>query len=416
MMRCLMLASYPFVQPRHGGQVRAASIARGLSDAGWQVVPAGIYHGAIFPLDQRGKDDIVLDEAVVRVSDLVDDLFADLTVARGAARDADTVQQLRRLLLRLRPDIVHVEQPWAWLLLREALKTLEQPALVYSSQNIEWRMRPELYRLGLRRPGADTLVAATRALEMELWHRADLILSISDVEADEIAHAGGRTDVVYLPPTSDIAELRVDAGGRFAAEAMAAGVRYAGLLSSAYWPNSEGFQEMFCHGLGFLRPDEQIWVGGQLGAAVVRDPRYQDYWTINDTRMRQVGYVADHEKAAFFGGAHCVLVPVRMGGGSKLKTADAIASGRAVISTSHGIEGYGPVASEALGRGIYVADNPTEFRALIARALREGLRGCDEPVRAALRQRRLSETIGPLYDALRENHLARLTSVVSTQH
>jgi hypothetical protein len=288
--------------------------------------------------------------------------------------------------------------------LREALKTLEQPAIVYSSQNIEWRMRPEMYRLGLRRPGSDALVAATRALEMELSRRADLILSISDIEAAEIARECGRDDVIYLPPTSDIADGMICANGRFAAEALATGVRYAGLLSSAYWPNNEGFQEMFSEGLGFLRANEQIWVGGQLGAAIAADPRYRDYQTINDTRLHQTGYVEDKEKAGFFGAAHCVIVPVLMGAGSKLKTADALASGRAVISTSHGIEGYGPLVTQTLGRGVYVTDDPAKFRLLITRALREGLPGCDESIRVALQQQRLTEAIGPLFDRLRQRH------------
>jgi hypothetical protein len=150
-----------------------------------------------------------------------------------------------------------------------------------------------------------------------------------------------------------------------------------------------------------LRPDEQIWVGGSLGAALAADPRYKDYQTINDTRMRQMGYIADEEKASFFGSAHCVFVPVRMGAGARLKTADAVASGRAVISTSRGIEGYGPLLCQALGRGIYVTDDPAEFRLLIRRSLREGLEGCDEGIRATVRQQRLTETIGPLYDTLR---------------
>jgi hypothetical protein len=407
MSRCLILAPYPFNKPRHGGQVRSASIAQGLSDAGWQVVSAGIYPEAFFPADERGRDDIVLSSSAVRDAVLDDILFADLIAARHAARDPSVLQQLQGLLQREQPDIVHLEQPWPWLPLRRALETMEHPAIVYSSQNIEWRMRPEMYRLGLRRPGADALVAATRELEKELWHSADLVLSISDIEGEEIARESKRSDVAYLPPVSDIAELSVAAAGRFATEALAAGIRYAGLLSSAYWPNNEGFQEIFSDGLGFLRLGEQIWVGGELGSAIIGDPRYQDFKTINDTRMREVGYITNEEKAAFFGAAHCVIVPVRMGAGSKLKTADALASGRAVISTSHGIEGYGPLVSQALNRGIYVADDPTEFRRLITRALREGLPGCDESIRAALHQQRLTKAIGPIYDTLRQQQHAK---------
>ncbi len=121
-----------------------------------------------------------------------------------------------------------------------------------------------------------------------------------------------------------------------------------------------------------------------------------------------MGHVADREKPDFLRAAHALIVPVRLGAGSKLKTADALASGRAVISTSHGIEGYKPLVSLALGRGVYVADSPSEFRALILRALREGLPGCDHSVRAALRQQRLAETIGPLFDNLCQKHKERV--------
>jgi hypothetical protein len=404
-----MLAPYPLEQPRHGGQVRSASIARGLRDSGWQVVSAGIYPEVAFPPEERSRNDIVLISSALREARLAEILFADLVVARHAARQPGALHQLRNLLQRVRPDVVHLEQPWLWLPLREVLETLDHPAIVYSSQNIEWRMRPELYRLGLRRPGADALVAATQALEMELWRRADVVLSISDIEGNEISRERGRDDVVYLPPVSDVADRKANVTGRFAMDALATGVRYAGLLSSAYWPNNEGFQEMFPEGLGFLRPDEQLWIGGDLGSAVIRDPRYLDYQTINDTRIRQMGYIADEERADFLGAAHCVLVPVRMGAGSKLKTADALASGRAVVSTPHGIEGYGSLVAQAVNRGIYVTDCPAEFRSLIIRALREGLPGCDEIIRSSLRQQRLTDTIGPIYDSLHQRRTNRIS-------
>jgi SAM-dependent methyltransferase len=365
------------------------------------VVSSSIYPEAFFPPADRGPEDIVLTGAAVRKAALDDMLFGDLIAASHAARDPGVVERLRGLIERLRPDVVLLEHPWTWLPLREALKTLEQPAIVYSSANIEWRIRPGMYRLGLRRPDSDARVAATRALEAELWGCADVVMSISDVEGDDIARESGR-EVVYLPPTSDIAEADANGANRFATETRTTGVSYAGLLSSAYWPNLEGFFEMFPNGLGFLRSDEQIWVGGSLGAALVADPRYQDFQTLNDTRMCPMGYVADVEKAAFLNAARCVIVPVRLGGGAKLKTADALASGRPVISTSEGIEGYGPLVSSALGHGVYVADNPETFRALTLRALREGLPGCDDSVRAALRQQRLTDTIGPLFDRLLE--------------
>ncbi|WIM13754.1 glycosyltransferase [Enhydrobacter sp.] len=399
MKRCLVLTPYPLRQPGWGGQFRSASIVEGLAASGWQVAPVGIYHGGFFPPDQQGPDDIALTDPDVQKAMLDHNLFFDLLSARHAARNGDVVSRLRACLRRVEPDVVLLEQPWLWLVLRQVLDDAGGAAIVYSSHNIEWRFRPELYRLGLRRPSSEALVALTRALETELYHRADLVLSISDVEADEIAREGAR-EVIYLPPVSDLAGKPIATDGRFPAEAAAAGIRYAAMMGTAYWPNVEGFFEVFPDGLGFLRWNERLWVGGQLGDALAADRRYRDFQSINDSRLRRVGVVPGEDKANFLSGAHCVFVPVRLGAGAKLKTADALASGRAVVSTSHGIEGYGPLVASALGHGVYVADAPHEFRSLIRRALREGLPGCSEAVRAALGQERLTSTLGAAFDTM----------------
>jgi hypothetical protein len=70
--------------------------------------------------------------------------FADLHIARAAAADPGTVNQLRIVLTRLQPDIVHVEHPWDWLVLQQALPSGKRPRIAYSSQNIEWRTRPPI--------------------------------------------------------------------------------------------------------------------------------------------------------------------------------------------------------------------------------------------------------------------------------
>jgi glycosyltransferase involved in cell wall biosynthesis len=171
-------------------------------------------------------------------------------------------------------------------------------------------------------------------------------------------------------------------------------------MGTGYWPNIEGFFTTFPNGLGFLAQDEQIWVAGTLGAALRADARYQDFLSVNDARLRTWGYLADTDKASFFAPASCVIVPVHIGAGAKIKTADALASGCPVITTSHAIEGYGPLVEDALGRGVYVADSPYAFRDLVRRALREGLPGCVAEVRSRVSLERMAATLAPLYAGL----------------
>jgi glycosyltransferase involved in cell wall biosynthesis len=403
MRRCLSLASYPLLRPRHGGQVRAASIARGFHESGWDVTTVGLYPELLFAEDERDPNDIVLRDAAVMREINDNMIFGDLVAARHAAAHPGVIATLADLLDRLRPDVIVVEQPWCWLPLQQAMQAnaaTQHTAIIYSSHNIEWRMRHDLYQLGLRRAGSDVMALETRALELDLCQRADLVLSISDSEAAEIAEESG-CRVTYLPPSSDLDGHTPPSDGRFASEAKAGDLRYAALLGSAYWPNAEGFLDLFPDGLGFLRPLERIWVAGSLGPGLMRNIRYLDFQSINDSRLRAIGQIDDADKAAFFAAAACILVPVLIGGGSKLKTADAIASGRPVITTSHGIDGYGPIARMAVGQGIYIADTPREFQALVLRALREGLPGCPEQARAEFQQRRLSHSLAALLAGLK---------------
>ncbi|MFM2275388.1 MAG: hypothetical protein RL211_1260 [Pseudomonadota bacterium] len=61
--------------------------------------------------------------------------------------------------------------------------------------------------------------------------------------------------------------------------------------------------------------------------------------------------------------SHAVVVPLRSGGGTKLKTLEGFAHRRAVVSTRHGMRGLGAVA----GEHYLLAETPAEFAAAITR-------------------------------------------------
>jgi glycosyltransferase involved in cell wall biosynthesis len=66
--------------------------------------------------------------------------------------------------------------------------------------------------------------------------------------------------------------------------------------------------------------------------------------------------------------AACYVVPLRVGGGTRLKILDAWAMGKAVVSTSAGCEGL-----EARdGENILIRDDPEEFAAAIQQVLGDG--------------------------------------------
>lgn len=67
------------------------------------------------------------------------------------------------------------------------------------------------------------------------------------------------------------------------------------------------------------------------------------------------GYVED--KTAIYGDCTALIVPLRYGGGTRIKILEAMAAGKPVVSTSVGCEGLDAVA----GRHLLVADRPQDF-------------------------------------------------------
>lgn len=76
-----------------------------------------------------------------------------------------------------------------------------------------------------------------------------------------------------------------------------------------------------------------------------------------------VGEVED--VAGYLSEAAVVVVPLRIGGGSRLKILEALAAGKAVVSTSIGAEGLDVVSGEHL----LVSDAPADFAAQVAKLL-----------------------------------------------
>jgi glycosyltransferase involved in cell wall biosynthesis len=138
---------------------------------------------------------------------------------------------------------------------------------------------------------------------------------------------------------------------------------FVGLLS--YAPNRDAMtwfaRDVLPH-LGADGPDVLVAgrdPGPELSALAARAPR-----------LRLLGFVPD--LAPLYARAGVFVNPMRGGGGTRLKMLEAMAAGKAVVSTTIGAEGLALTP----GRDVVVADRPQEFAAAV-RALRA------DPARAA---------------------------------
>lgn len=347
-MRVLQLVTYPLKVPRHGGQLRCAAIRECYRALGLEVETVAVLHGNDYRPAEHERNDIVLspdhpgfDPAFPRMT--------DLQRGRVLAGDARAWAGFRELLDRLCPQLVQLEQPWLYPAVRRwlderAFDERDRPRLVYSSQNIEWKLKRDEAPAGVATDAAYAReVAAVEALERELVRAADLVVACTDEELAELRELAGdaATTRAWITAHNAIAPFTPDPA-RVAAMKQRLGLeRYPLFVGSAHPPNVDGFWRMLAPSLAFLRPDEKIVVAGGVGHMLRQHPLYAAWNGINEPRLAILGEVEREDLVALLGGAAAILLPITTGGGSNLKTAEAIYSGRPVLATPHALRGYG---------------------------------------------------------------------------
>jgi glycosyltransferase involved in cell wall biosynthesis len=106
-------------------------------------------------------------------------------------------------------------------------------------------------------------------------------------------------------------------------------------------------------------PQAQAWVVGRSPSQRLRNLSAQD------AGIHVTGSVEDVRP--FIAESPVYVVPIRIGGGTRIKIFEAMAMGKAVVSTSVGAEGL-PVTH---GKDILLADTPEEFAAQTVRLLHD---------------------------------------------
>lgn len=140
------------------------------------------------------------------------------------------------------------------------------------------------------------------------------------------------------------------------------------------------FTFLFVGNLGYLPNRDGVeWLAGEVlprlhtltaqpfrVQIVGRRPRSRPLRVRESSKdVELVGFVED--LAGFYAGAGAVVVPIRAGGGTRIKAIEAFAQGRPVVTTSVGVEGL----DVSDGVHALIADDPSAFAAHCRRMMEE---------------------------------------------
>jgi len=264
---------------------------------------------------------------------------------------------LNQVMSRNRFDIVNLEFPYlGHLNFRIAPSGEKPPSLIINSHEIAYDLARQFAETAptlFRRVYAGANWRKLRREELAAYHKADgvYLCSVADEQRLLAEQPDARTAVI--PNAADVTFYRPDishpkADGRT--------VVYFGLLSTA--PNIDGvlyFVEKIWPKIAEAHPDARFKIIGGKPPAVLQ--------ALAGPRIELTGFVPDLRP--HLAEAAAIVVPLRLGGGTRLKIVEAMSMGKAIVSTALGAEGI----EATPGREIFIEDTPSGFSDATSRLL-----------------------------------------------
>lgn len=250
-------------------------------------------------------------------------------------------------------DVVQVEfsQMGSYYLPRRDARS---PLFVLDEHNVEY----DLTRRTAEAPGslARKLYSAAnwrkqRVEERAAWRRFDGVALTSDRDAALLRRDVPQARTVVVPNGVDIDAFRPSGAPREPATLL-----FLGAIN--YYPNTDGILHFLDHTWPLIsarRPETKLQIVGMGPPESVLSRRSHN--------VEVTGFVED--PLPYLERATVVIVPLRIGGGTRFKVVEAMAMGKAIVSTQLGAEGIDVVhEKQAL-----LADDPQGFAAQVERLL-----------------------------------------------
>lgn len=228
--------------------------------------------------------------------------------------------------------------------------------IVYDAHNAETELQLRALRTDLsdprRWPGAAySLIQSGRIRRYERWacQSVDRVTAVSEADRIKLTGITPGLNVTVIPNSIDLGDYNPDPGER----RIASDIVFVGKMD--FRPNV----------------DAVLWFGRKIWP-LIKKSRPQTTWYIvgqkpdqrlstleDDPNITITGFV--DQVSPFLSGAKVVVLPFRMGSGTRLKLLEAMASGKAIVSTSLGAEGFPNIGHDA----IMIVDESEMFAARV---------------------------------------------------
>ena len=273
-------------------------------------------------------------------------------------------------LEQLDPDVVEVEGiEMAQYLFQAASHrgAANRPLLVFDDHNAEYVLQQRAFETDVRQPkrwlgAAYSFVQWQRlkGYERQACRVADRIVAVSAPDAAAICRLDPELKPVVVPNGVDMAY-------------------YTASVPALGTDKGPGPQDLVFTAKMDFRPnvDAVLWFAGAVLPYIRRESPQTRFWVVGkDPHPRLAPLAADpgiavtgwvEDVRPYIAAAALYVIPLRIGGGTRLKVLEAMAMGKAIVSTSLGCEGFDLTSDQELS----IADTPDQFAAAALALLRD---------------------------------------------
>jgi polysaccharide biosynthesis protein PslH len=331
-----------FLAPRH--EVTLLSFARGDQRAEVRQLQRQCAAVHVVPMMRRSRDDVI---ALLR-STLCGEPWVMMRDDRAVMR-----RRVDELTRQTAFDVVHADQ----LNMAQYALRVRGARRVLDAHNALWLLYKRLWQI--TRAGVQKWLLGRdwrllKAYEGRLCRTFEAVLAVSETDKLALQEAAeGKTNITVVPIALDTEAILPVAREPIADHVICAG--------TMYWPpNSDGVQWFASEVWPRIRAQRPTAVFDVIGAA---PPRRVMALAQSGAGIAVAGYVPD--MSAYLRCAGVFVVPLRAGGGMRVKILTAMAQGLPIVSTALGCEGIDAQS----GRDLLIADTPAEFAAAVVRVL-----------------------------------------------
>jgi len=227
----------------------------------------------------------------------------------------------------------------------------------HNVEHMIWRRIADLERRPLRRALLEIEAWKMRQAERRACTAADLVVAVSDDDCQRLHALAPRSRCVAIPTGVDTAYFRPSTAREVPRRLVFTG-------SMDWFPN----EDAILYFVDAILPRIRAEIDDISLTVVGRNPSARLRAAVEPAGVTVTGTVDDVRP--YVDEAALYIVPLRAGGGTRLKIFEALSMGKAVVSTRVGAEGLALTA----GRDVVIADEPDAFAASVVALLRDPAR------------------------------------------